>query len=129
MPHYAPVPAATVPYNTRQSAQKALDAACARLGLRLPPPIIWVCGPLSEATESPGTISYPLPIAGLTNGSAWAMWIRADLTANQAARVASHEAAHLHHRLRNRPDALSREDEEADCDLFAEQVVKALGLG
>lgn len=124
MPTYKEVSAATVPEANRRAARKALDYACARLGLALPPEIRWIRDS-KEAALAAGTISYPQPINGLTKGSAWAMWVRADLSSYLTARVVAHETAHLYHRLRNSKRALSREDEEADCEAFA---VKVLGL-
>lgn len=129
MPTYKEVPASTVPAANRHAAQEALDVACRLLRLALPPTIVWI-RESTEATRGTGveTVSYPLPIDGLTKGRAWAMWVRGDLPSFLTARVVAHETAHLYHRTRNRPDALSRADEEADCDGFAERVMQALGL-
>lgn len=106
---YAEVADQTVPAATRQAAREALASACTRLGLALPPQLLWVRGPITDEGElkrlrartpanawaPPGYTHSLIPFNGLVDTTRWAMWIRADLSWSETFITVAHECGHL----------------------------------
>lgn len=148
MPLYKELDPATVPAQTRQVAQRALDYGCRVLGLPLPPEVTFMHPATTAEFEDakahspdggwtfPGYVLQGIPsghnpnwLRGIADAR-WRIWIATGWPDRDTAHAVLHELKHmaiLRDGKRSAWGTKSREWEEAECERFVRQHIGALG--
>lgn len=112
---YTPTRTTFVPFEVCEAAKGALVIACADLALN-EPRLLWFEKALFDGRRLPDDVprfTHPA-IRGIAHRAAKSIGLRADLTRDQAAETAAHEAYHL-----TQPDGA---DDEAEAEVYGRKV-------